>query len=79
MSSQLRKTGSTSAWRRLRSLVLAEEPLCHWCQSRTSEHVDHIVSRAHGGNDARENLVGACGPCNLARGAGRIRVNREPW
>lgn len=77
--SALKKTGSTRAWRLLRARVLHEEPLCRWCRTRSSEHVDHIVPRERGGNDSRENLAGSCKPCNLARGSGSVPMVREPW
>lgn len=79
MSSALSAGGSTSAWRRIRAAVLAEEPFCRWCKTRASTTVDHIVARAHGGDDRRENLAGSCQPCNLARGAGPAPTEREPW
>lgn len=79
MSSALKNTGSTSSWRRIRALVLADEPVCRWCETALSTHVDHIVSRDRGGDDRRENLAGSCRPCNLARGAGPVYVERAPW
>jgi 5-methylcytosine-specific restriction endonuclease McrA len=77
--SSLRKSGSTRAWRLLRARVLAEEPLCRWCRTAASVHVDHIVPRDRGGDDRRENLAGSCRPCNLARGSGEAPVKRQPW
>ncbi|WP_425582326.1 HNH endonuclease [Streptomyces synnematoformans] len=70
MSSALRPGGSSRKWRVLRAVVLSEEPVCRWCQNAPTTHVDHIIPRARGGDDRRENLCGACGPCNLARGDG---------
>ncbi|MFE6404774.1 HNH endonuclease [Streptomyces alboflavus] len=70
MSSALTDGGSTSRWRKTRAGVLAEEPTCRWCGVAPSTTVDHIIPRKHGGDDRRENLAGACEPCNLARGAG---------
>ncbi|MFE7133403.1 HNH endonuclease [Streptomyces sp. NPDC057638] len=69
MPSALTPQGSTSEWRRTRARVLAEEPSCRWCGA-ASTVVDHIIPRARGGDDRRENLCGSCAPCNLARGAG---------
>lgn len=66
--SALRPGGSTSAWRRIRARVLAEEPRCRWCGD-PSTTVDHIVPRARGGGDDRANLAASCEPCNLKRGA----------
>lgn len=68
-SSALGGGGSSRAWRRLRAAVLAEEPVCGICGVAPSTTVDHIVPRAHGGDDRRANLRGACAPCNLARGS----------
>lgn len=79
MKSQLRSNGSSRAWRRLREQVLAEEPHCRWCHTAPSTCVDHVLPRARGGDDRRENLAGSCQPCNLARGSGQQRINREPW
>jgi 5-methylcytosine-specific restriction endonuclease McrA len=69
MGSDLGSSGSTRRWRATRAAVLDEEPLCRWC-GQPSETADHILPRAHGGDDRRENLTGACTACNLARGAG---------
>lgn len=79
MSSELSKAGSTTAWRKTRAQVLAEEPLCRWCHTRPATEVDHILSRERGGDDRRENLAGSCKPCNLARGAGPKHTERQPW
>ncbi|MBS2533855.1 HNH endonuclease [Catenulispora sp. NF23] len=38
--------------------------------------VDHLIPRARGGTDHRDNLVASCTPCNLRRGAGV--ANAEP-
>lgn len=70
--SALGEGGSTRAWRRVRAGVLAREPVCHWCRTLPSVHVDHVVPRAHGGDDRPDNLVGSCRDCNLSRGS-RIR------
>jgi 5-methylcytosine-specific restriction enzyme A len=59
--------GSTRRWRKLRQDVLNEEPVCRDCHQAPSAEAGHIVSRARGGEDARENLKGQCRPCNLAQ------------
>jgi hypothetical protein len=46
---------------------------CWWCdcaftQDRPST-IDHVMPRTHGGSDHLDNLVLACRPCNLAKGA----------
>ncbi|MEV3852744.1 HNH endonuclease [Streptomyces sp. NPDC050095] len=70
MPSTLGEAGSSREWRETRARVLAEEPMCRWCGTQPSTHVDHIVARARGGDDRRENLCGSCEPCNLGRGDG---------
>lgn len=57
--------GSTRAWRKLRAQVLAEEPVCR-CGAKAAE-AGHIIARADGGRDVRENLCGQCAPCNRAQ------------
>lgn len=53
-------------WTRIREQVLAEEPRCRLCGQRSTT-VDHIVSRAQGGSDARGNLRGLCAACHQAK------------
>lgn len=56
--------GYGSDWRRLRRVVLAEQPLCLLCEEEgrvgASTCVDHIRPRAAGGTDDRSNLRGLC-------------------
>jgi len=60
----------TSRWKALRKLVLAEEPICHWCNTRPSTQADHVVETDRGGDFwDRTNIVGSCARCNTARGA----------
>lgn len=62
--SALKESGSTWRWRRIRALVLGEEPLCRPCRQagRTviATHVHHVVPREQGGSDHRENLMPVC-------------------
>lgn len=74
--SALSKSGSSRRWRVIRAQVLAEEPVCP-CGAPATE-VDHIIARARGGGDQRDNLRGMCRPCNLARGTGAARSAVEP-
>jgi len=61
--------GSTR-WRKLRALVLNEEPLCRLCERQgkttAADTVDHI--KEHKGNVAlfydRDNLQPLCRPCH---------------
>lgn len=54
--------GYGSAWRRLRLVILARDPVCRddsGCDA-LSQDVDHIVARRHGGSDHPTNLRGMC-------------------
>jgi 5-methylcytosine-specific restriction protein A len=72
-----RERGSASArgygasWRRLRALVLLQEPFCRACRAQgrvtASQDVDHIRPRALGGTDDRGNLQGLCHACHSAK------------
>lgn len=44
---------------------------CFYCQKKVGDnyHVDHVTPLSKGGGDGPENLVIACGPCNLAKHA----------
>lgn len=72
--------GSTTAWRKLRTQAIATLP--HWCDycnepispAYTYPHprsmsVDHIVPKAHGGQDHLANLRLRHYGCNSAAGA----------
>jgi 5-methylcytosine-specific restriction protein A len=56
----------SAAWRKLRALVLTEQPLCRDCESRgyiePATEVDHHDNDAS--NNDRDNLVGLCKPCH---------------
>ncbi len=63
----LRRLYGTARWKRLRSQVLREEPLCRDCRAEghveASAEVDHIVpARRGGGFFDRANLQGLCHP-----------------
>lgn len=62
------RRGYGATWRKLRLLILAEEPLCRRCaaEGRTTaaEHVDHDVPLERGGTNDRANLVPLCHPCH---------------
>lgn len=68
--------GYGSAWQRTRAAVLAEHQrawpgLCPGWQrpAHPSDDltVDHVIPKALGGTDARENLQVLCRPCNSAK------------
>lgn len=56
-------------WERLRTQVLARDPICVYCKVQPSTHVDHIVPKSRGGEDSLDNCVGSCSTCNLRKGA----------
>jgi 5-methylcytosine-specific restriction enzyme A len=61
--------GYGARWRKLRDLVLHEEPICRVCKRKASTDVDHIVPKSRGGTDARANLQGLCKPCHSTKTA----------
>ena len=54
---------------------------CEYCcihedDEAYSFHLEHIIPKKHGGNDALSNLAWSCHSCNLAKGsnlAGRVK------
>lgn len=60
--------GYDRRWRKLRLLVLREEPLCRLCREigrvRLAQVVDHIKPKSDGGTDERENLQPLCAHCH---------------
>lgn len=63
--------GYDSRWRKIRAMVLAEEPLCRECarQGRVvpAQHIDHIDGNV---NDmSRENLQPLCASCHSRKTA----------
>lgn len=64
------RRGYDARWKRLRDVVLSEEPLCRFCaqQGRITEatEVDHIVPIAHDPTLrlTRTNLRALCKPCH---------------
>lgn len=56
-----RKLYQSARWRKIRAIVLAEEPLCRACRRAASREVDHIVPVANGGAMwDRANLQALC-------------------
>lgn len=49
----------------------AQKGKCYYCgcDLGDSYHTDHVIPLSRGGSDGPENIVVACGPCNLAKGA----------
>lgn len=70
---------------RMRKQVLAEEPLCRICLAAgrvsASKIADHILCKAEGGGDERENYQGLCRSCSDAKTAAesaRAQGRRAP-
>ena len=55
------------------NLFLRDEFCCQYCGARGDLTFDHVVPRARGGRTSWENVVAACGPCNLRKGARTLR------
>ncbi|MDQ7080199.1 MAG: HNH endonuclease [Paracoccaceae bacterium] len=51
------------------NLFLRDEFSCQYCGARGDLTFDHVVPRSRGGRTTWENVVAACGPCNLRKGA----------
>ena len=72
--SQRSTARSTAEFKRNRRLLLQDQPLCHWCNTRLATTADHLteIDRwpiGHAGVNSLDNLVAACKPCNSSRGA----------
>jgi len=51
------------------NLFLRDAFSCQYCGARGELTFDHVVPRARGGRTSWENVVAACAPCNLRKGA----------
>ena len=82
------KTGAGMTARQLSAWAKAQDKRCFYCDGLcdSSYHIDHIVPLSKGGEHKESNLVIACAPCNLAKGASdpvefldRIMMQHEVW
>ncbi len=55
------------------NLFLRDEFCCQYCGSKGDLTFDHVVPRARGGITSWTNVVAACSPCNLRKGAKSLR------
>jgi 5-methylcytosine-specific restriction endonuclease McrA len=62
----------TAAFTRF-NLFLRDEFSCQYCGSKNDLTFDHVVPRARGGITSWENVVAACGPCNLKKGSRSLK------
>lgn len=55
------------------NLFLRDAFRCQYCGSKGDLTFDHVVPRARGGITTWENVVAACGRCNLRKGSKTLR------
>jgi len=55
------------------NLFLRDEFSCQYCGAKGDLTFDHVVHRASGGITSWQNVVAACAPCNLRKGAKSLR------
>jgi 5-methylcytosine-specific restriction endonuclease McrA len=55
------------------NLFLRDEFSCQYCGARGELTFDHVVPRSAGGVTSWQNVVAACGPCNLKKGSKSLR------
>ena len=65
------------------NLFLRDEFSCQYCGKKGEMTFDHILPKCRGGKTTWENVVAACGPCNLRKGARDLRtsgmkIQRQP-
>jgi 5-methylcytosine-specific restriction endonuclease McrA len=55
------------------NLFLRDEFSCQYCGERGDLTFDHVVPRSRGGMTSWENVVAACGCCNLKKGSKSLK------
>ena len=55
------------------NLFVREEFTCQYCGARNHMTFEHVVPRSRGGRTTWENVVAACGPCNLRKGSRTLK------
>lgn len=61
-----------SIWRKVsrKRILIKQDNRCYYCFEPMKEGtLDHVKPQCKGGTDSDDNLVVACRPCNLAKGA----------
>ncbi len=66
------RPAKTTAFTRF-NLFLRDEFTCQYCGAKGDMTFDHVVPRVRGGRTVWENVVAACGPCNLKKGSRPLR------
>ena len=59
-------TLTAAEWRQIQA---AQKGKCYYCRKKTRLTQDHVIPLSKGGAHNKQNVVGACLPCNLAKGA----------
>jgi 5-methylcytosine-specific restriction endonuclease McrA len=65
------------------NLFLRDEFTCQYCGAKDHMTFDHVLPRSKGGRTTWDNVVAACGPCNLRKGSRTLKqlgmsLRREP-
>ena len=60
--------GYTRTWQKRAAKVTRAQPACAVCGATSDLTVDHVVPKATGGNDDRDNLRTLCRRCNSSKG-----------
>lgn len=89
-----RSATNSSAWKKIRKVVIKEETHCHICYAEvdktlkfpepSSATVDHIIPSSRGGTDDRSNLRMAHNICNQKRSTKPLdevkkTINSRQW
>jgi 5-methylcytosine-specific restriction endonuclease McrA len=78
---QKREHPLPSGWRKLRQMVLAEEPLCRACRAEgkvtPASEVDHVVPRSRGGRTEHANLQPLCAEHHRAKTQAEATMGRR--
>ena len=75
--------GYNANWRRLRRMMLSEQPLCadpfgvHGEDVVLATEVDHVIPRRRGGQDTPANLQCLCKPCHSRKTMSELRGEGE--
>ena len=68
------KHQQTTAFTRF-NLFLRDEFSCQYCGRHGEVTFDHVLPKCRGGKTSWENVVAACAPCNLKKGARDLRTS----
>lgn len=64
----------------MRAQVLRDEPLCRPCSKRgrvtQATIADHVIPKAEGGTDDRDNYQPICAPCHVVKTAAESKRAR---